>query len=451
MGLFDFFRSPSAPAASSESAHSLPLQRAILAQREQRSASGVSVSTEETDTRLLQTIFGYSGVSGSVPVNQSTAMGMAAMWACVQAISQDIAGLPCQLFEKTDKGIEPVAGHAATRLLNLQASGLQNSFHFRQSIVALLLLRGNAYARIERDGRQNPVALHFKHPDETNVWKSGGRLWYTFNGDQKTYADYEVLHFKGLSLDGVMGVSVLHYHRETLGKGMASSKGAATFYQNGAKTTIALESDKKLTPVAANFLRESYMATYGGPDNAGKPLVLEEGMKAKSISLPPADAQYLEQSKMTWAEICAILRMPPHKTGDLSRSTNNNIEQQSQDYVGDTLMPWLLNIEQEYRLKLLKTGEVEARYFRHNIAALLRADATARSTYYQKMIQAGVYSINEVRALEEKNGIGPAGDEHFVQVNMAPLSRINELMDAQIASKQPPTTPENAPDPAQTA
>ena len=449
MGLFDFFRS-SAPAPVPAPAPSAPLQRAIAAEREKRGI-GYSIGTDETNPSLIGHLFGGLAGSAGVSVTQRTVLGHAAAWACVNNISQDIAGLPCQLFTKTANGITPVTSRQVTRLLNLQASGLQNSFHLRQSLVALLLLRGNSYARIERDGRQEPIALHYKHPDETDVWQSGGRLWYRFVGDPKTYHDYEVLHFRGLSLDGVMGVSVLHYHRETFGKGLAASRGAAKFYEAGAKHTIALETDKRLDGKGAENLRASYQAIYGGVENTGKPLVLEDGLKARTISMTPADAQYLEQSKLTWAEVCAIYRMPPHKTGNLERSTNNNIEQQSLDYVGDTLMPWVLNIEQEYRLKLLKVGEADTTYFKHNLSALMRADATARANYYKAMTQIGAYSINDVLALEEKNGIGPAGDERYIPVNMMPLSRVSEITDAQIASKLPPNTSDHVEEPAPTA
>jgi HK97 family phage portal protein len=351
VGLFNFFR-PDVPAAPVQELASPALRAAIMEEREKRSAYSTEFSTEETRTGFLAALgYGTASTAG-MAVNQLTAMGSAAVWACINNISQDLAGLPLQLFRKVDGDIAPVTGHRATELLNLRASQLQNSFHLRQSITALVLLRGNCYARIERDGRQNLVALHYKHPDETEVRKSAGRLWYRFDGDPTTYADYEVLHFRGLSLDGVMGVSVLHYHRETIGKGLAASRGAAKFYQNGGKHTLALEGTTKLTAAAAENLRVSYQAIYGGAENSGKPLVLEEGMKARTISMPPADAQYIEQSKMTWAEVCAIYRMPPHKTGNLERSTNNNIEQQSLDYVGDTLMPWAINFEQEYRLNL---------------------------------------------------------------------------------------------------
>jgi HK97 family phage portal protein len=422
-----------------------PLQAAVSAEREQRS-TGVaeSVSTESNDARLLGMLgFGSGSVAG-VPVNQQTVMSIAAVYAAVNAISQDIAGLPCQLFEQTATGRERVSGHAATPLLNLKSSGLQNAFQFRQTSMAITLLRGNSYGLIERAGKLKPVQVHFKHPDETDVFKSGGRLWYRFSGDPKTYADYDVLHFKGLSLDGVMGVSVIHYFRETFGKSLANSKSHTNFYKNGAKPSGALEKDGLLTDAAFARLQATFTEAYTGVENSGKPLILEEGLKYKTISLTPEDAEFISTHKLTRGDIFSILRFPPHKGGDLERSTNNNIEQQSLDYVGDTLMPWLLNFEQEYRLKLLLPSEVENRYFKHNLAALLRADATARANYYQKLVQAGIYSINEVREMEERNAID-GGDRHLVQVNQMPLDKMDETLAARNAkpANTPPPAPEN--------
>ncbi|TVT43110.1 phage portal protein [Hymenobacter setariae] len=437
---FNFWNNSAARSAAT------PLQAAVSAEREQRSAGVVeSVSTESNDARLLGILgFGGGSVAG-VPVNQQTVMSIAAVYAAVNAISQDIAGLPCQLFEQTTTGRERVSGHAATPILNLKASGLQNSFQFRQTSMAVTLLRGNSYGLIERAGKLKPVQVHFKHPDETTVFKSGGRLWYRFSGDPKTYADYDVLHFRGLSLDGVMGVSVIHYFRETFGKGLAASKAHTSFYQNGAKPSGTLEMEKgTLTDAAAARLSASFAAQYAGIENAGKPILLEEGLKYKAISLTPEDAEFISIHKLTRSDIFSILRFPPHKGGDLERSTNNNIEQQSLDYVGDTLMPWLLNFEQEYRLKLLLPSEVENRYFKHNLAALLRADATARANYYQKLVQAGIYSINEVREMEERNAID-GGDRHLVQVNQMPLDKMDETLAARNAkpANTPPPAPEN--------
>ncbi|MVN78929.1 phage portal protein [Hymenobacter sp. HMF4947] len=427
---------------SSARSTATPLQAAVSAEREQRSAGTVeSVSTESNDARLLS-ILGLGGATvAGVVVNQQSVMSIAAAWACVNAISQDIAGLPCQLFRQTATGRERVSDHPAINLLNLQASGLQNSFQLRQTMTAITLLRGNAYALIVRAGKLKPVQLLHKHPDETTVLKYNGRLWYRFSGDPKTYADYDVLHFRGLSLDGVMGVSVIHYFRETFGKGLAASKSHTNFYNNGAQPSGALQTKSTLSAPAQQRLADTFAFKYSGVSNAGKPLVLEEGLEYKAISLPPADAQFLETAKLTRSDIASIFRMPPHKIGDLERSTNNNIEQQSLDYVGDTLMPILLAQEQECRLKLLLPSEVETYYFRHNLAALLRSDATARGNFYAKLFQVGAFSPNDILALEDRNGIGEAGDERFIPVNMAPLSRIGELTDAAIAARKAPATP----------
>jgi HK97 family phage portal protein len=422
-----------------------PLQEAVSAEREQRSAGSVeSVSTESNDARLLGIMGWGDGTTAAQPVTQQAVMSIAAAYACVNNITQDIAGLPCQLFRATDAGRERVLGHPADLLLNLQASGLQSSFHFRQSMTALKLLRGNAYALIVRGSRQRPVQLLFKHPDDTTVYKSKGRLWYRFTGDPTVYADYDVIHLKGLSLDGVMGVSVIHYFRETFGKGLANSSAATAFYRNGAKTASALETDKLLSDAAVKRLAESFAQKYSGPDNAGKPIILEEGLKYRSLSLTPADAEFISTHKLTRSDIASIFRMPPHKIGDLERSTNNNIEQQSLDYVGDTLLPILLAQEQEYRLKLLQPSEVEGCYWRHNVSAQLRADATARANYLQKLVQSGILTINEARALEERNRID-GGDRALVQVNQMPLDKMDEVIAARNAkpANTPPLAPEN--------
>ncbi|RZK25911.1 MAG: phage portal protein, partial [Hymenobacter sp.] len=168
-------------------------------------------------------------------------------------------------------------------------------------------------------------------------------------------------------------------------------------------------------------LRANFNSIYAGAENAGKVAVLEQGLKFKAISLPPADAAFLDTRKFTRQEIASIFRVPLHKIQDLERSTNNNIEQQGIDYVQGTLQPWLVNFEQEYRLKLLRASEVDTHYFKHNLGALLRGDSAARAIYYGKMTDIGVMSINEVRELEEMNDIGELGDVRFVQVNRQTL------------------------------
>jgi HK97 family phage portal protein len=403
---------------------STPLRAAITAEREGRAAS-VEVTTEESNSRLLALLgLGSGATVGGVPVTERNALGFAAVWACVLAISQDIAALPCKIYQETPEGSAKVVGHPADRLLNLQASPLQNAMPHRMVMIATVLLHGNAYAKIDFGPRYRPDAFYYKHPRQTEVLRSGNKLYYRFWGDPRVYQDYEVIHLRGLCLDtdGVMGVSVLSAHYENIGTGLAAQRVGAGFYNNGAKISGTLETDNQLKPETAANLRANFSSIYGGADNAGKVMVLEQGLKFKAISLPPADAQFLDTRKFTAREIASIFRVPAHKMGDLERSTNNNIEQQGIDYVQNCLQPWVVNFEQEYRLKLLRVSEVDSFYFRHNLSALLRADATARATYYGKMTDIGVMSINEVRALEELNGIGAEGNVRFVQVNRQTLA-----------------------------
>jgi HK97 family phage portal protein len=313
----------------------------------------------------------------------------------------------------------------------------------RMVMIATVLLHGNAYAKIDYGPRYRPDALYYKHPRQTEVLRSGDRLYYRFWGDTKIYQDYEVIHLRGLCLDtdGVMGLSVLAAHRENVGTGLAAQRAGAQFYNNGAKLSGVLETKETFKDAAtAARLRNDWQSIYGGAENAGKVAVLENGMTFKTVSMPPADAQFLETRKFTRGEVASIFRVPPHKIGDLERSTNNNIEQQSIDYVQNTLQPWLVNIEQEYRLKLLRTSEVDTHYFRHNLTALLRADATARGNFYRVMTDIGAYSINEVRELEESNTIGAEGDVRFVQVNRQTLANA-------IAAK--PKEPTTGPQPSE--
>lgn len=417
-----------------------PVAASATVERESRAASEtVQVGADESYERLAALLgLNTGGIVGGVAVNERNALGFASVWACVLAISQDLAALPCQLYQNLPGGgKQQVSAHPASRVLNLQASPLQNAMPFRMILHATVLLHGNAYALIQYGPKYTIKAVHYKHPTQTEVLVSGGRLYYRFAGDSTIYQDYEVLHLRGLCLDqnGIMGLSVLSLHRENIGTGLAAQRTSARFYDNGAKVSGTLETEQQLKPETIARLKAQFAENYSGANNAGKVVTLEQGLSFKSIGLPPADAQFLDTRKFTAREVASMFRVPAHKMGDLERSTNNNIEQQGIDYVTNCLTPWAVSTEQEYQLKLLRTSEVDTHYFRHNMAALLRADATARATYYGKMTDIGAYSINEVRAFEDMNGIGAPGEVRFVQVNRQTLEN------AMLAKPEPTTAP----------
>lgn len=424
---------------------STPLRAAVSQEREQR--AGISQGVAVSDSAGLSSLFGLNGINvGGVTVTEASALTFAAVWACVLAISQDIAALPCPLFRETATGKEKVLTHSASRVLNLQANPLLNAMPFRQAMAATVLLHGNAYARIERNGAQRPTAVYYYHPRQTTVYKGNdGRLYYLFAGDGQVYPASDVLHLRGLVLDseGILGKSVLSTAAETIGQGLAAQRTGAQFYANGARISGTLETAQKVSEPAMDKLRKQWAATYGGPENAGKVAILEEGMQFKAISLPPADAQFLETRRFSRGEVASFFRVPLHKIQDLERSTNNNIEHQGLDYVQSTLMPWLVNFEQEYRLKLLRSDEVDTHYFKHNLAALLRADAKSRAEFYSKLFATGAFSPNDIREMEEFNPV-EGGNRYFVQVNTMPLDRVDDVITANQAKKQgQPATPSN--------
>nr|WP_262908817.1 phage portal protein [Hymenobacter translucens] len=391
--------------------------------------------------------FTGGGVAG-VSVNQDSALSFAAVWACVQAISQDLAALPFVIYQDTGDSKEVRKDHPAYRLLNQQANPKQTSFQFRQSMLATVLLRGEAFALIERDGRQSPVALHYKHPDRTEVLEKDGRFWYRFDGDTKRlpYADYEVIHLRGLSLSAGRGISPLHAHRKTIGLGLANQNYGINFYEKGARVDgVMLHPTKFKDAGVAERLRNQFESNYSGTGGS-RVLMLEEGIKYEPISIAPKDAEFLNTHKLSRAEIASIFRVPPHKIGDMDSSIKANIEQQAIEYIQNTLQPWAVNIEQEFRLKLFRAAEIATTKGKHNFNGLMRGDSQARGAYYREMLNTGVMSINDVRDLEEMNPV-EGGNERFIQGAMVPLSRINDIIDKQTAPAVTTTTPnEDAPE-----
>jgi HK97 family phage portal protein len=415
-----------------------PLRAAVSAVREER---GYTVSTEETNPGVLSSLGFLGGSVAGMHVNQDSALSFAAVWACVQAISQDLAALPFVIYSDSDGTKQVRKDHPAYRLLNLQANPKQTAFQFRQSMLATVLLRGEAFALIERDGRQSPVALHYKHPDRTEVLERDGRFWYRFDSDQRRlpYADYEVIHLRGLSMSGGRGISVLHAHRKTLGLGLANQAYGLGFYEKGARVDAVMKHPGKFKDAAvAERLRNQFESTYSGA-GGNRVLMLEEGIDYEAISMGPKDAEFLNTHKLTNADVARIFRVPLHKINELDSSIKANIEQQAIEYIQNTLQPWAVNTEQEFRLKLFRAAEVNTTKGKHNFNGLMRGDSQARGTYYREMLNTGVMSINDVRDLEEMNPV-TGGDERFIQGAMVPLSRINDIIDKQTEPAQPPVT-----------
>lgn len=397
-------------------------------------------------------------LASGVRVNATTALNCAAVLAAVLVLSQDIAKLPLLIYRRLPNGGREVAtDHELWPLLAYRPNPYQSRFTFREQSQAQLLLRGNCYLLKARDRKSKVAALIPVHPDRVTLMIGGGQPYYQVTRNGNRVEDYylqaapavlsqeDVLHVPGLSLDGVGGVSVLHYARETIGLALATEQYGAKLFGQGARPSGTLTHPGKLSPESAGRLRDSWNSAYSGIANAGKVAVLEEGMKFEALALSNEDAQFLASRQFSVIEIARIFRLPPHKLMDLGRATWSNIEQMSLEYVTDSLMPWLERWEAALENGLLADDERDQYFIEHDISRLLRGDSTSRANYIKNMFYTGALSVNEVRSLEGRNPV-VGGDRRYMPVNLAPLDEAGALS-VNAANNSRPETPADSPTP----
>ena len=366
-----------------------------------------------TDFRFL---FGPS-TSGK-NVNEFTAMQTTAVYACVRILSETLAALPLQLYRYTQGGKERVYDHPLYHLLHDEPNPEMTSFIFRETLMSHLLIWGNAYAQIIRDRLGRVQGLYPLRPDRMTVCRDeSGQIYYLYtktsdeNPAIKPYGQVllrkdEVLHIPGLGFDGLVGYSPIAMARNAVGMTMACEEYGASFFANGASPSGVLEHPGVLKDPAK--VRDSWNAVYQGSANAHKVAVLEEGMKYQQIGIPPEEAQFLETRKFQLNEIARLYRIPPHMIGDLEKSSFNNIEQQSMEFVKYTLDPWVIRWEQAMQKALFLPEEKKQFFLKFNVNGLMRGDYESRMTGYSIGRQNGWLSANDIREMEDMN---PVPDE----------------------------------------
>jgi len=380
----------------------------------------------------LSFLFGRS-TSGK-PVNERTAMQTTAVYACVRILSEAVASLPLNLYRYTDNGKERVYDHPLYHVLHDEPNEEMTSFVFRETLMSHLLIWGNAYAQIIRDGRGQVLALYPLLPDKMQVDRAeNGELYYIYSRNSEENPNFkdtgdiilrkeEVLHIPGLGFDGLIGYSPIAMAKNAVGMTIACEEYGASFFANGATPGGVLEHPGVLKDPAK--VRDSWHSVYGGSKNAGKVAVLEEGMKYQQIGIPPEEAQFLETRKFQINEIARMYRIPPHMVGDLEKSSFSNIEQQSLEFVKYTLDPWVCRWEQAMMKDLLLPQEKKEYFIKLNVDGLLRGDYQSRMNGYSIARQNGWMSANDIRELEDLNPI-PAedgGDLYLVNGSMTKLS-----------------------------
>jgi len=368
--------------------------------------------------------FFFGPTSSGKVVNEKSAMQTTAVYACVRILSETIASLPLHTYQKTDKGKEKAVDHPLYHLLHDEPNPEMTSFVFRETLMGHLLLWGNAYAQVIRDGRGKVMALYPLMPDKMTVHRSeGGELYYSYSKEGKEHIlrSFEVLHIPGLGFDGLLGHSPIAMAKNAIGMAIATEEYGANFFNNGANPGGVLEHPGILKD--PERVRKSWNSVYAGSGNAHKVAVLEEGMSFKPIGIPPEQAQFLQTRKFQLNEIARIFRVPPHMIGDLEKSSFSNIEQQSLEFVKYTLTPWLSRWEMAMKKSLLSPSEKKDYFIKHNVEGLLRGDYKTRMEGYSIGIQNGFLSPNDVRELEDLNTI-EHGDVYAVNGNMLKLEDI---------------------------
>ncbi len=366
---------------------------------------------------------GQATVSGE-RVSPSTAMHTSAVYACVNVRSEDVGKLPCIMYQRlADGGKRRAVEHPLYSIVRDRPNPRMTALEFRQMMQAHKDLRGNAYALKEFDARGQVVALWPLVPDWVTVLQARDdyELFYRIACPGKeivTIPAAGIVHLRGLSLDGIIGLSPISYHRETIGVAIAAEKYGAAFFGNGAQPMGALKVPTVLQPEATKALRESWEAQFKGARNAKKMAIFDGGMEWMQTGMTNVDSQYLDVMKFQNQQIYGMYRMPAHKVGDLERSTNNNIEQQALEYVTDCLMTQLVSFEQTLKLSLLSAEEISAGFFFEFLPdALLRGDLKSRYEAYAIGRNWGWLSVNDICDRENMNHV-PNGDIRLQPMNM---------------------------------
>jgi HK97 family phage portal protein len=408
----------------------------------QRFRAFFGAGESSTGTALTFVGGGSRQSSADIAVNAGNSLGVAAYFACVRNISEDVARLPAAVYRPTGPGgLERVEASPVAALIGEAPNDEMTAITFRQTMSAWALGWGNAYAEIQRNGMGQPIALWPIHPTLVTIERGAGNaVIYNVlkaDGSRVLIPASGMLHLLGMSGDGMYGYSVAKWAAETLGTSMAVQSAAGAFFGNGMQVSGILKHPETLSKEAQERLVQSIEQRHSGAGGrkSFRTMVLEEGMEWTQTSIDPESAQMIETRQFLAVEIARWFRMPPTKIGDLSRSTYSSLEQEAISYSNDTLAPWVTRWEQEIKRKLITSPD---EFLRFDMAALQRGDQAARATYYREMYNIGVMSPNEIRIRE---GMNPyeGGDEYFRPLNMAPAGEQPEDdMEDMMESDMPP-------------
>ena len=354
------------------------------------------------------------GASAGVVVTDDSAMNFTAVWAAIRILSESIAQLPLSIYESDKLGNKNQAyNHKIYNLLHRKPNKNMTTYTFIQKCMIDLLTRGNSFVYINRNGGAIPVELLPLDVRKVKLVENEGEIYYEL--DEGGIVDsYDILHFKVMSKDGLVGMSPVEVGASAIGYGLALEQYGNSFFSNGAKVSGVLSTERHLSDEAISRLRTSFQENYTSLKDSNKTMVLEEGLKFNQISLSNEASQFLKSREFSITEISRLYNLPPHLLRDLTKSSFNNISEQSREFVQYSLMPYIVMMESEMNCKLFRSNEIGKVNTKFNVNALLRGTPKDRAEYYRTMLNIGALSIDEIRQYEELPTI-PGGENHFMQ------------------------------------
>lgn len=390
--------------------------------------------------------FSLAKLKGSV--TEEKALGIDAVYACVNLYARTLASMPLVLYRKGENGKERATDHPLYNLLHNEPNPNMSSHTFRKIMEASLKLWGNGYAWIEFDKYYQIKALWPLTPGSVFPQRSRrtGELFYDavlYDGTAKRFRAYEMVHIPGLGFDGICGRSPIRQFAETMGLNLDIKEYGCKFFKNGARPSGVLEHPGRLSEEAQDRLRKQFDRRYAGANNSGRTMLLEEGMKYAQISVPPEEAQFLESRKYGVNEIARIYGIPPHMIADLEHATFSNIESQDINFAKHSIVPECVNWEQELMRKLLNSEERAVYEIEFNMEGLVRGDMQSRYQAYAIGRQWGFLTADDIRAKENMGNVD-GGKTTYTPLNMISSELADAYWQAKIESLKPKEVKTNA-------
>lgn len=396
---------------------------------------GVPISL--TDEAFWSAWANNQNVAGQT-VNENTVMSLSAAWACTRLISETIATLPLQLYERQPDGSRRVASdHPLYNILRRNPNSTSTANTYWEANTASVLLRGNGFSEKQMLGGRL-VGLKFLAPCKSSIEKVGVNDWkfMYLNGDgtKREIPKSSLFHIPGFSTDGEWGLSAIKYGAAVFGSALAAANAANGTFERGLMPTVAFTMDKVLKKEQREEFRTN-LQEVSGALNSGKSPLLEGGMDAKTIGITPSDAQLLESRNYSVEEVCRWFRVDPSMVGHGNKDSNwgTGLEQKLIGFLTFTLRPWLTRIEQAINKNLLSPVDQDRYYAEFSIEGLLRADSAGRAAFYSVMVNNGIFTRDEVRILENRPTRGGNADVLTVQSAMTPLNALGTQSDGDTA------------------